>query len=102
VLRARAIDRLRVRSVRAVEISAADSIGTDPEHDVLVAEREETRHMRELARQVLEPREYESLILTEYGLSRAELADRFGLTIKQLKALLERARRKLEAAHARR
>jgi DNA-directed RNA polymerase specialized sigma24 family protein len=91
VLRARAIDRLRAKSVQAVEISDADSVGTDPQHDVLVAEREESQ----------QPRELQILFLAEYGLSRAELANRFDLSLRQVKRRVAHARRKLEAAHAR-
>jgi RNA polymerase sigma factor (sigma-70 family) len=100
VLRARAIDRLRSGSVQAVELSNVESVGMDPQLYVFVAEREETQEMRELAREVLKPREYESLVLAEYGLSRAELADRFDLNLKQVKRLLARARQELETAYA--
>jgi RNA polymerase sigma factor (sigma-70 family) len=96
VLRDRAADRLRRKTLPIVELSAIESLSVDLELDALVAEREELRDLRELAIELLEPREYEIVQLVAGGMRRADVAERMGLSSRQVKRILERARDKLE------
>jgi RNA polymerase sigma-70 factor (ECF subfamily) len=101
VARSRAIERLRRKSFQTVELSSAEHVGVDPEIDVLVGEREEVSHLRELIGEVLSKRERDVLVLVEHeGLSRAQAAAQFELTPRQVKRTLERARAKLRAGQA--
>jgi RNA polymerase sigma factor (sigma-70 family) len=100
VARSRAIERLRRKSIRTVELALAENLGIDPQLDLLIAEREELRDLRELASDVLDPVEFEILELVEEGMRRAEVAQRFDLNVRQVIRLLGRARRKLDVARA--
>jgi RNA polymerase sigma factor (sigma-70 family) len=100
VARSRTIEWLRRKSIRTVELALAESVGFYPQLDLLVAEREELCDLRELAREVLDPVEFEILELVEEGARRAEVAQRFGLSVRQVIRLLGRARRKLDVALA--
>lgn len=84
------LDRLCSGSVQAAALSEVESVDMDPELHVFVAEREEARDRHVLTREVPKPCVYESALLAEYGLARAELADRLGLSLKQVKRLLAR------------
>jgi len=106
VLRNRALDRKRTlsRAKRAatdtVYVASMDSCGADPELDVLVAEREELRHRAELARDVLSDREFQIAALSGQGVPRAQIAQRYGLSVRSVERRLERAQRKLDAGLA--
>jgi len=102
VLRNRALDRKRTlsRAKRAaantVYLASMDSCGVDLELDVLVAEREELRHRAELARDVLSRRELEVAVLSGQGVPRAQIAKRYGMSVRSVERYLQRAQRKLD------
>jgi RNA polymerase sigma factor (sigma-70 family) len=101
VLRSRAIDRLRRRTVPTIELSLIENLAVDLEVDALVAEREELRDLNEVAMEGLKPREYAIVRLVASGVRRPVVAKRFGLRPRQVKRVHDRARPKLAAARAR-
>lgn len=100
VVRSRAIDRLRHKTVQTVDLSVIENISIDPQVDALVAEREELCDLQEVAREVLKPHEYAIVRLVELGVRRAVVANRLGLSLRQVKRMRERARQKLDVARA--
>lgn len=100
VVRSRAIDRLRHKTVQTVDLGVIENVSTDPQVDALVAEREELHDLQEIAQEVLKPREYAIVQLVELGVRRAVVADRLGLRLRQVKRARERARKKLDVARA--
>lgn len=104
VLRNRALDHKK--AVRREKRGAFDTVplaigqddGLDPQLDATVAEREELRHLAELAREVLSPQELEIMLLSKLGLSRSEIGARHGLSVRQVERSLERSQRKLDQA----
>jgi hypothetical protein len=99
-LAARAAERLRRRSLPIVALSAVENPGVDPQLDLLVAQREEVSHLLEVARELLNAREYEILRPAESRVARSEVASRLDLTPRQVKRVLERTHAKLNAGQA--
>jgi DNA-binding CsgD family transcriptional regulator len=100
VVRTEAIDRLRRKSVQTVDLSAAENLGVDPELDAQAGEREEIGDLYEIARSVLERREYETSLLVADGVTRNTVAEHLGLTLRQVKRLRASAQAKLDSARA--
>jgi hypothetical protein len=67
----------------------------------LVAEREELRDLHEVAKEALHPQGYTIVRLAASGVRRTVVAKRFGLRLRQVKRVRERARATLEAAWTR-
>lgn len=100
VVRSRAIDRLRHKTVQTVDLSVIENVSIDLQVDALVAEREELCDLQEVAREVLKPHEYAIVRLVELGVQRAVVANRLGLSLRQVKRVRERTREKLDGARA--
>jgi RNA polymerase sigma factor (sigma-70 family) len=98
VLRSRAIDRIRRRRVPTLELAAAENRGRDPQLDTLIAAREELRRLHEIAPHVLDADERTVLRQRGQGERRAAIAEREGLSFRQVRRILEHAREKLEEA----
>jgi DNA-directed RNA polymerase specialized sigma24 family protein len=100
VVRTKAIDRLRRKTVQTVELSHAEGLGLDPELGVQVGEREEAGDLAEVAAAVLEAREYEISALVANDVRRGTVAEQFVLTLRQVRRLLGCAQQKLDAGRA--
>jgi DNA-directed RNA polymerase specialized sigma24 family protein len=102
VLHHRALDHKKAlgRNKRAVletvPLAAGEGGGVDPQLDAVVAEREELHDLAELARDVLFKQELEILLLRRQGVARAEIAARYGLSVRAVERCLGRAQHKLD------
>jgi RNA polymerase sigma factor (sigma-70 family) len=101
VLHHRALTHIRTRArvkrtADLVPLDETHQLGVDPQLDGLVAEREELADRAELARDVLTGREREILILRSQGVSRAQIAARYGVSVRCVERRLERAQRTLD------
>lgn len=63
---------------------------------MLVCEREELRDLAELAKDVLSQQEFEILALSKLDVPRAEIGERYGLSVRCVERWLERVQRKLD------
>jgi DNA-binding CsgD family transcriptional regulator len=97
-LRSRAIDRIRRRRVPTVELVVAENRGYDPQLDTLVAARAQVRRLHEIAPHVLDAEERTVLRQRGQGERRAAVAEREGLSLRQVRRILQHAREKLEEA----
>jgi RNA polymerase sigma factor (sigma-70 family) len=92
VLRFEAIDRVRRPTAWTVELAAVEeTLGTDPQLDKGVVDREEAR----LIWRLLHRHERTVLALVLLDMSREEIAEQLGLTVRQVKRILEKARARL-------
>jgi RNA polymerase sigma factor (sigma-70 family) len=90
------VSRAKRGAAEVVPMHSVERIGVDPQIDLLVAEREELRDLAELAKDVLSQREFEILTLSRLDVSRAEIGERYGLSVRCVERWLERAQRKLD------
>lgn len=101
VLHNRALDRKKAhgrlkRTAETLPLQLADDMGSDPHLDTLVSEREELVDLAELARDILSDRELSIVLLSRQGVPRAQIAERYGLSVRQVERCLERAQHKLD------
>jgi RNA polymerase sigma factor (sigma-70 family) len=92
----KAMSRAKRGASEVVPMHSVDRLGVDPQIDALVAEREELRDLAELAKDVLSRQEIEILVLSRLDVPRAEIGERYGLSVRCVERWLERAQRKLD------
>ena len=92
----KAVSRAKRGAGEVVPMHSVDRLGVDPQIDALVAEREELRDLAELAKDVLSPQEIEILALSKLDVTRAQISQRYGLSVRCVERRLERAQRKLD------
>jgi RNA polymerase sigma factor (sigma-70 family) len=101
VLRRQAISKLRRRTwVRAhtMGLSGVEEVGVDPQLDTQVASREQAHEVAALARRVLSAEELRMLWLLACGYEAREIGQRVGVSEREVRTSLQRARRKLRTA----
>lgn len=101
VLHNRALDRKKAqgrlkRTADTLPLELVDEVGSDLYLDALVGEREELADLAELARDLLSDRELGIVLLSRQGVPRAQIAERYGLSVRRVERCLERAQHKLD------
>jgi DNA-directed RNA polymerase specialized sigma24 family protein len=95
--RKKALGRNKRAAVETVPLADGDAGNmVDPQLDDVVAEREELHDLAELAKDVLSQRELEIMLLSRHGVARAEIAKRYGLSVRAVERCLARAQHKLD------
>jgi RNA polymerase sigma factor (sigma-70 family) len=96
VVRYEAITRLVKRALPTVELDGlVELLGTDPELDLQLIERDEASRLCGDVRRLLNDRERKVLLLQAYGHERGEIASLLGLRERQVKSALAVGRSKL-------